>query len=146
MDSPPRSLPVPYLLGKHSDLVEQLVMNELFLSSTSFREQFYHACRVLHHGRQPPVLFEMIARSFAVDRGTIRNHSKKYQSALNLRGTPGRPPILTPTEIDDIIGIIFHYFRERRLLTLREARSIVARKFNRPISSDTLRHILTTTL
>jgi hypothetical protein len=46
-------LPDPRLFGQHSDLFELLAMNTLLLSSTSFREQCYHACRLLRHGRGP---------------------------------------------------------------------------------------------
>jgi hypothetical protein len=95
----PRPLSHPETLGEHSHLVELLFLDGRFKESTSFREQCYFACRILRTEHDPPVPFALLGKGFGVDRGTIRNHAKKYAADLKAIGCPERPSTLRQDEI-----------------------------------------------
>jgi hypothetical protein len=55
----------------------------------------------------------------------------------------GRPPTLTPEELEHIIDTILRAFQERRPLTLPEIEATIRSKFRKVILPDTLYHALT---
>jgi transposase len=91
---------------------------------------------------EPPVPFALIGKVFGVNRGTVRNHAKRDASELNAVKCPGRPSTLTQEEVDRLVSIILDFFSRRRPLTLAEIRSLVIQQFEKPITADTLHHLL----
>jgi hypothetical protein len=138
----PRQLADHEALAQHSYLLELLLSDASFQASTSFREQCYHACRILRAEQDPPVPFSLIGKVFQVDKGTVRKHARKYADDLDAIGSPGRPPLFTPEQIDEIVKTILYFFEQRKPLTLTDIRSFAIGRFARPVNSDTLRHIL----
>jgi hypothetical protein len=143
MASAPRVLPQELESAVLTTIVASLQADERFLSSTSFREQCAHACRILRIEHDPPVPFQIIATLFNVDRGTIWNHWRTYRSRQNEVGIAGRPSTLTRDELDITIETVIRAFLERRPLTLPEIGAIIRSKFNKVILPDTLYHALT---
>jgi hypothetical protein len=89
MTRSPRSLPNREIFGEHANVVQLLLMDDLFGVSTSFREQCYHTYRILRMEYEPPVPFALIGKVFGVDQGTVRNHAKRYATELNAVKSPG---------------------------------------------------------
>jgi hypothetical protein len=57
-----------------AEVIECLQQDEAFTSATSFREQCFHACRILRKGHAPRVSLELIGLVLRIERGTIYNH------------------------------------------------------------------------
>jgi hypothetical protein len=106
-----------------ADIGASLQADEAVMSSTPFREQCFRACRILRDQHSVLVLFELIGDLFEVDQGTIWNHWKKYTSRCNQLKLSGRPPALSPSQVDDILETIalswhggrYHFRRSRQL-------------------------------
>jgi hypothetical protein len=71
-------------LGDQSSLLELLLNAEYFTRSVSFHEQCDHGSRILHTEHDRPVPCTFIDALFGVDKGTVRNHAKKYLTDLNI--------------------------------------------------------------
>jgi hypothetical protein len=73
----------------------QSSVDEQFNSSGSFREQCFHACRILRTQYQPAVPYSLIGKLFHVDKATIRKEWKRFMKDADQAISGGRPPILT---------------------------------------------------
>jgi hypothetical protein len=69
----------------HQELLTCLRSSAKFLSTTSFREQFYHICDILGNDHRLTVHCSVIAKNFSIRKPTIRGH---YKNRLNHLTTP----------------------------------------------------------
>jgi hypothetical protein len=106
MASPPRPLRAETESAAEAELIARLSGDDAFSRSQSSREQCFHACRVLRVDHVPPVPFAVIGRLLQVDKGTVRNHWQTFKIQNNLTRQAGRPSLLTPEELDEIINNI----------------------------------------
>jgi hypothetical protein len=118
-----------HLLKWEAWLIEWLQGNDGFTSATSFRDQCFHACRILGEGHTQRVPLELIGQVFTVRRGTFYNHGREYKARGNEAKHARRSPALYSQELDEIFTGIFHGFQQRSPLTLWEIALIMQNKF-----------------
>jgi hypothetical protein len=73
MASAPCAFRTVIIYAIKDDIGASLQAEEAFMSSTTLREQCFHACCVLREEHSPPVSFKLIGDFFEVGRGTICN-------------------------------------------------------------------------
>jgi hypothetical protein len=142
MASPPRPLPGEIESVAEAELIACLSGDDAFSQSQSFREQCFHACRILRMNHIPPVPFAVIGRLLQVDKGTVRNHWQTFKAQENLIRQQGRPSLLTQEELDETVAIIIDAHYERRPLSGPEIRDLIHRKFGKSLRLDTLYQLL----
>jgi hypothetical protein len=116
--------------------------DEDFLASETFREQCARACIALRINHVPPAPFRLIASLFDIDHGALRTHWKNFCNRGNEIGENGRPSVLPPDVLDQVVDMISEGYREKRPLTLVNIKAILLQKWNIKLVRDTLYHIL----
>jgi hypothetical protein len=94
------------MLGADSSLLELFLRENPFDVSLSFREQCSSACRILRMEHDTPVPAAFISTLFGVDRGIVRNHTKKYAADLNRIGSHGRLSALPRDETNQNMAMV----------------------------------------
>jgi hypothetical protein len=134
---------VEVIARMEEQFIEDLQEDELFMNSTSFREQIGHACRILRVERTPAVPFSLIGRLFGVSKGAVEVHYKKWKLLGSVPGSPGRVPILSHELLNDVIEVILRRSRERRPMRLVDVKRYVMNRWPTiALTDNTLHHIL----
>jgi hypothetical protein len=94
----------------------------------------------MHHA--PPVPFSVIGHLLSVDKGTVRKHWQQFKAQANLVGHPGRPSLLTPEELDEVVALIINAHYERRPLSGPEIRDLIDRNYQKSLCLDSLYQLL----
>jgi hypothetical protein len=135
----------PFLIDCHSafgcEVRDLLARDPLFCASTTFREQIYHACRILRQ-RKPPVIWSYIAAMAQICTGTLAHHCKWYRLNGNMVGTAGRPSVLTPEQMTELVFMIHVSYQKQKPLRLHEVAELVELNWHIEVNANTLHHIL----
>jgi hypothetical protein len=119
-----------------------LLQDELFNASGSFREQCFHACRVLREEHQPVVPYSVIGMLFRVSKGTIRKEWKRFQKDADNAASGGRPPILTSLQVQTIVEQIHTAYERKNPFTIKDICNFASESFRVDVLPNTMRHIL----
>jgi hypothetical protein len=95
--SPPRLLDLQSATSQQ--LVALLSQDDDLNANGSFREQCYHACRILQKKHQSVAPDSLIDNLFHMDKGIIRKEWKHFIEDADQAPSRGRPPILTALQV-----------------------------------------------
>jgi hypothetical protein len=102
------------------DIIPRLQSSPKFASAVNLREQYFHACNILHTQQQPDVPYSVIGQPFCVDKAIGRWHDKQYIHQAIAHRSNGRPPILSAEEHEDLVTQICKASAGNRPWTMTE--------------------------
>jgi hypothetical protein len=143
MLSPPRSLRDEQIEAAiFADMKRCIEADNEYGLSKSFREQCFHACRILHEQHVPPVPFSVIAKAFSITKGSLKSHLKAFSHHLNNCLPAGRHAVLTAEQLTSTVEFILQRFKAKRPPKIGEVRAFIDDNFQIDVSCNTLHHIL----
>jgi hypothetical protein len=90
-------------LFAEEDIVQCLRGSAEFASAINLREQYFHACKILHFQHCPAVPFLIIGRFFNVRKATIHWHYRQYFDQMTEHCTNRRSANRSQEERDDFV-------------------------------------------
>jgi hypothetical protein len=126
---------MPFHLNEFANM---LIEDADFLNSSTFREQLWHAFRILRRDFQPKVSFQKIADMFGVAKSTVHAHVKNFEENGNLPGSPGRRSKFTIEQRDAIATLVTASWQARRPLRLTELKNVIANEWGIAVDRSTL--------
>jgi hypothetical protein len=115
------------------DIIDMLRDDELCMSSTTTRAQFYHACRVLREDRSPAVPYALIGRILGIERSAVKSHFQKGADHLDKVSPNGRPSIFSNEEHEDLIRTIKEAYQMPRPMSIGEISYYTETRFQKSI-------------
>jgi hypothetical protein len=127
--------------GVELSILEALQTDEMFTTSTNLRLQCYHACRILRLEHQPCIPYSLIGRILGTDKKTVKRHFQKHSKRPN-GASNGRPPILTPLQMDELFESVADAYRNSKPWTIAQLRLYIERVFQISLEKSTLHHMV----
>jgi hypothetical protein len=104
---------------------EILDHDEEFVHSLTFREQCARAFQILRVDQGERFSLRLVASLLAVDKATMQGHWKKFTKWGNEHRDGGRPAILTPEIMDQLVMAITEARAQERPLSLHQIRAMI---------------------
>jgi transposase len=115
-----------------------LIQDDLFLQSASFREQLWHACRILRANLRPEVSYQSIGDMFGVAKSTVYEHVQNFNANGNMPGPVGRRSKFTAEQKNAIASLITFSWQTKKLLRLGDLKNIIANEWGIVVDRVTL--------
>jgi hypothetical protein len=124
------------------ELAQVLEADEGFRSSSTLREQCFHACRILRHGRDEPVPYSFIGALLNIDKSTVRKQERKLDDPVQFSASAGRPRLLDGPTLESLRQHVIARDEQRCPPSLSEISRFLKSEFGLAILPNTLSHIL----
>jgi hypothetical protein len=103
-----------------------LANNELFVRSSSRREQCAHAYRVLRENHVPKVPLSVIGRLLEIGKSTVSKQWRKWNEHQNPELERGRDPLISNDIMDQIIAWVEMMWDGNQPSTFYQLREFIA--------------------
>jgi transposase len=139
--APARELAADMPMRLHQ-FANMLIQDAEFVNSSTFREQIWHACRILRRDLQPKVSFQKIADIFGVAKSTVWTHVRKFEANGNLPGPAGRPPKFTREQKNAITALITFSWQNGTPLKISDLKCVIANEWAMPVDRSTIYRLI----
>jgi hypothetical protein len=126
----------PLFLIVDMAIVERVTSDALFQASVTWREQAYHACRILRD-LAPVIPYSVIGKLFGVRGGTVKDAADKYKQRGNETGGV-HASVLSDDHINYAVQLVLESFVKGLPLTLQQVHEQVQEHFHIDVIPDTL--------
>jgi hypothetical protein len=126
----------------NEEIITSLRNTPAFIVALSFHAQWWAACQVLRFNHRPVVPYSIIGDILGTSKGTLKYHCRIYEARASIAGTNVRRPLITETQLAQLVAKVEGGYENRRPWTIVEVVNFLQEKVQENLDRNTMHHIL----